>query len=517
MEQKLTIGIFNLSLCWQTILDQIGVSYSEIPAEDNLLPAQYSLIIINRPVTKTEHDNIRDYVKNGGACIDEGYCIDAFSGGVISKKRVNFIAADKLPFKPNLSIIDIYSKVNTFSKAQYLDKTLFIDNYGEGIVSFLGLNIDQLLFDSRTKRKEFYSQSPRFPNEEVSRVSKGEITRLIFFLMRHLHISRGLFFAHKWFFPEQAKNIFMFRIDSDYGNEKQVKQWYDIAKDHNIRYTWFLHVAAHEKWLKTFTEFNDHEIAVHCYDHFTSKDYKKQKENIEKAATLLQNDEIECAGYSSPYGLWNKELNSVCEKSGFIYSSEFSYIYDSLPLFPVLDNKKSSVLQIPIHPICISSLINAKATKKDTLSYFENEFQNQMALYNPLVFYDHILHDFSDVLIEMFKYIKSLDIPSVTFAEYANWWLSREKSQFSVSIDSVDTVQIDSTNNDRNCFLCIWTDKDTYILTNSSGKINPFTYQKNKANNESYFERKEQLKTRNFNLRLHKQSLLNRLFWRKYR
>jgi hypothetical protein len=517
MEQKLTVGIYNLSLAWQTVLDQIGVSYSEIPGGEDLVPAQYSLVIINKRVGKAERENIRNYIKNGGACIDEGYCVETFANGIIHKKRVGFIVADNLPFEPSPGIIDIYSKVNTFSKAQYLDKTLFIDSYEQGMVSFLGLPVDSLLFDSRTKRKEFYSQTSRFPNEEVSRVSKGEITRLIFFLMRYLHISRGLFFAHKWFFPGQAKNVFMFRIDSDYGKEEQIKKWYEMAQTYNMRYTWFLHVSAHEKWLKTFSEFKDHEIAVHCYDHVTSKSFTKQLRNIEKATELLQKEGIPFSGYSSPYGLWNRGFNAACEQIGFQYSSEFSYIYDSLPLHPVVENKKSSVLQIPVHPICTGCLHNAKATEKDILAYFTRAFQSHMTVHNPLVFYDHVLHDYLDVVREMFTYIQNLGIDVVTFSEYADWWLTRESSHFSVSVDSVDAVRINASANGNNCFLCIWTDNDTYFLTDSNDTINPFTCQSNTVTYKSYVDTNELKKTRTFKLRLYKYSLFNRLFWRKHR
>lgn len=517
MEQQLTIGVLDLSLSWQTVLNQIGVSYSEIAPSDNLPSCQYSLIIINKPVTKSDFENIRDYVKKGGACIDEGFCIDMLTKGTLGTTSKRYIFADNLPFKPSLGIIDLYAKVRTFSKAQYLDKTLYVDNYGDGLISFLGLDINTLLFDSRSKQKEFYSRTPRFPNEEVARVSKGEITRLIFFLFRHLHISRGLLFAHKWFFPQKAKNIFLFRIDSDYGSKEQVKKWYDIAREHGIRYTWFLHVAAHEEWLNTFAEFKDHETAVHCYNHTATKKYNALTRDIERAKSLLSNNRLSCSGYSSPYGLWNKEMNTVCELYGFTYSSEFSYIYDSFPLYPVLNNKKSSVLQIPIHPICIGNLVNAKANEDTILDYFTGVFQNGMMIHNPLIFYDHLLHDYSNILREMFTYVKSLSVPMLTFTEYAKWWIDREHIQFITSVKSVDSVKISASTDDRNCFLCIWTDNDTYILTSRSGNINPLTCQKNIAQYQSNVDGKEQLKTRTFHLRLHKQSLLNRLLWRKYR
>lgn len=515
MHKKLNIGIFHLTNSWRVLLEQIGVSYSTISTVDEISVDEHSLIIINKPLLKKETDRVKDYVHHGGAIIDTGSCIEKIVHGNISKKKYIYIIPNNIPFTPPMNIIDLYSSVYTFSKAQYLNKTLYVDNFGNGLLSFLGLDIDTLLLNTRSKRKEFYASSPRFPNEETALVSKGEIIRLIFYLMRYLHIARGIPFVHKWFFPNQAKNIFMFRIDSDFGNKNQIKQWYDIAKSSGIKCTWFLHIAAHKDWLDTFSEFKDHEIAVHGYEHYTSKDYSKNETNIEKALHLLQKTGFSCSGYAAPYGLWSEKLNSVCEKFGFQYSSEFSYIYDALPIRAVFKNHISSVLQIPIHPICIGSLIRAKANHRDIIDYFTNEFQRQMMHCNPLIFYDHVLHKQSSILTELFQQINSFNIPVLTFSEYSDWWNIRENSDFSASLNAGNIIQVNTSKQDKQCFLCIWTDINTYILTNSNGIINTTTEQINKIDYNKTIDTNKLKATRKFNLRLHKQSILNRLIWRK--
>lgn len=516
MEKELKIGIFELTLPWQTILNQIGAPYTIVSKDIDISSHIFSIIIINRPVSSKELEGIKGYINNGGAIIDEGYCIDKLSDGKIEKKKINYIVPNNLPFKQVSNIIDLYSEVLAFSKAQYLGKTLFIDNYGEGIVSFLGLRIDTLLFDTRSKRKEFYGTLPRFPNEEVSSVSKGEITRLIFFLIRYLHISRNLPFVHKWFFPGQAENVFIFRIDSDFGNKNQIKQWYDIGKSCDIKYTWFLHVSAHTGWLNAFSEFKDHEIAIHAYDHFASDNYSIYKQDIQKASNLLKKNGFPCSGYASPYGVWNKAVNTACEDLGFSYSSEFSYVYDSLPINPAVNNKKSTVLQIPIHPICIGSLLNAKADEKGMVEYFTNEFRRQMAMHNPLIFYDHVTHGHPDVLREMFKYIQTLNIPSLTFAEFSKWWSKREHIAFSASMDSTNQIKINASKLDKDCFFAVWINDDSYILTNDT-VIDLDSHPKKKADYHINFDIDSIKKTRKSNLRVTKQSLFNKYFWRNYR
>ena len=516
MEKELKIGILELSLSWQTILNQVGVSYSLVSADNDISPFSFSVMVINRPVSNKELEKIKQYINEGGAIIDEGYCIDKIINGKIEKKKISYIIPDKLPFKLVSNIIDLFSEVLTFSKAQFLRKTLFIDNYGEGIVCFLGLGIDTLLFDTRSMRKEFYGTLPRFPNEETATVSKGEITRLIFFLIRYLHISRKLPFVHKWFFPGQAENVFIFRIDSDFGKKNQIEQWYDIGKSWNIKYTWFLHVSAHTGWLDRFSEFKDHEIAIHGYNHFASDNYNSYKQDILKASSLLKKNGFTCSGYASPYGIWNKAINKACEDYGFSYSSEFSYNYDSLPFKPSVNNKKSTVLQIPVHPICIGSLLNAKADEKGMVEYFTSEFKRQMAMHNPLVFYDHVTHGYPEVLGEMFQNIQALNIPSLTFAEFSKWWDLRENITFSVSMDATNQIKVNDSDRDKNCFFAIWINDDSYILTNDT-VIDLDSHPKKKANYHINPDMDSIKKTRRFNFRVTKQSLLNKYFWRKHR
>lgn len=516
MGKELKIGILEISLSWQMILEQIGVSYSLVPDNKDLSPYSFNIIVINRVVSGEELEKIKEYVNNGGAIIDEGYCIDKLINGKIEKKKINYLIPDQLPFKIPLGVIDIYSNVLTFSKAQYLEKTLFIDNIGSGLVSFLGLDINTLLFDSRSKRKEFYSILARFPNEETSTVSKGDITRLIFILMRHLHTSRNIPFIHKWFFPGKAENVFLFRIDSDYGRKHQIKQWYEIGKSNSIKFTWFLHVSAHRDWLNTFKDFNDHEIAVHGYDHFASNNYHVYKQDIQRAVQILQENGFTPFGYASPYGIWNRAVSSVCEDFDFNYSSEFSYIYDSLSIYPVINNKKSALLQIPVHPICIGTLQNAKANEKEMVDYFTTEFQRQISKYNPLIFYDHVTHNNSDVLIEIFHYIQTLNIPSLTFNEFSDWWKKRENTVFSASTDSSNQINLSPSNTDEELSFAIWISDDSHILTTktvtdlSSHPIKKTNYQLN-------YDLNILKKIRRFNWRVQKYSLLNKYMWRKYK
>ena len=65
------------------------------------------------------------------------------------------------------------------------------------------------------------------------------------------------------------------------------------------------------------------------------------------------------------YGKQTRPLPKLLE-----YSSEFGFDYDNFPFFPYINNKASSVLQIPIHPIGISRLNRSHYSEFEMLKYY---------------------------------------------------------------------------------------------------------------------------------------------------
>jgi len=516
MERTIAIGLLDNTPGWQAMLGQIGVPFSVIAHIEDIDPYQYSVIIGNRPVTDNEVEKIKRYINDGGAVIDTGHIIEKIAGGLIHSKKCGYLTTGNLPFDFLPAIIDVYSGIRTYTKAQYLEKSLYIDGFGKGSISFCGLDVDLLLFDTRSKRKSFYSNLPRFPHEEVASVSKGDVTRLFFSLLKHLHLCRGMPFIHKWFFPGNAKNVFLFRIDSDFGNRDQIKRWYDIAQASQIKYTWFLHVSAHREWLDLFKEFLGHEVAVHGYDHYTTNKPACQEQNLSAAYTALKEKGFACNGYAAPYGLWNTAVHASAETAGFAYASEFSYAYDSLPLHPLVNNTAGSLLQMPIHPVCIGSLLNAHADEKGILDYFTGEFHTNLKRLNPIIFYDHVIHSHADVLKEIFRLSRDHAIPSLTFLEFAQWWKHRESVVISSPTLSNNAVTIRYQSQNKKCAVCIWKKADAYILSDEENPIDLNTApENNPVNIPVRIDTETLIHTRRFNWRRHLYSFLNNHFWRK--
>lgn len=526
MEQAIRIGLLQYSVCWESILEQIGVAYGIVgPINEEKhavirplsLVSRFSLLVVNRPLTNSEIDIVEEYVKNGGALVDSGgFCIQCFFGGTLYAKKVSSLIGESVPFFPHPFIIDIFGKVQCFSKGCYADNTLFIEQYGCGCVAFLGIDPESLLCDIRSRRKQFFAPAPRYPHEEVSAVSKGTIVDLLFSLMRYMHIIRNMPFVHKWFFPSKEHSVFLFRIDSDYGTKKQIQRWHTLLQKHTVRTTWFLHVAAHRSWLDLFCGFDGDEIAVHGFEHFTSAKAYQLENNIMTAKRMLEEKKLKITGYAAPYGLWNSTLDMLCNRIGFTYSSEFAYCYDSWPLYPVINNRRSSVLQIPIHPICIGSLLHARAHEKQIVEYFIAQSKEKQKRLLPLVFYDHVVHDSLTALDEFLAGIDLRTMLSLTFADYALWWQLRERVSFSASADSLERVAITSPNSTDACALCVWNSNTSYILTSPDPEIMIRDHAEQTLQSPPTLSKTELRNIRRFDWRLYKQTLLTKLFWRHY-
>ncbi len=132
-----------------------------------------------------------------------------------------------------------------------------------------------LVLDRRSAVKSFYSSKRRLPFEMVSLVSKGEIRMLVSQCLELLHQSRGLPYVHLWHFPNGARSVFCFRIDTDNGTDEQMKELSLAVHRNGISATWFVDTKSHEKSMKYYTEMYRQEIGVHCYEHQTFPDYER--------------------------------------------------------------------------------------------------------------------------------------------------------------------------------------------------------------------------------------------------
>jgi hypothetical protein len=277
---------------------------------------------------------------------------------------------------------------------------------------------------------------------------------LVEHMLQWLHDRRGLPYVRKWRFPGQWRNVFCYRIDSDYGTQQQVKLLYDVASEHDIAMTWFLHVEAHSEWLSLFSEFRNQEIAVHGYRHRTFGSYDANLGNISEAKYLLKREGFSPDGFAAPNGRWNPAVARAAEDHGFSYASEFALDYDDLPFFPWLRYRFSDLLQVPIHPVCIGSLLRVHASDRSMKEYFRSIADRKLRREEPIIFYHHPGHGHPEVMADTFDYMREQGIRNITMGEYVRWWRRRATTTFAPVYDG-RTIAVHSGNVDDGVMLCV--------------------------------------------------------------
>ncbi len=332
---RLTIGILGYEAGWEILFRQIGVNWKTLSASDELNCETFSAIIVNTPPTSLQEKLLEEYLVEGGAILAFGNSAQRL---VSSKQKTKYFTS--LP--PSLfgrfaqsTMMDIYSfgvlDTTSFSEIHQLPS---IHKVGKGIFAAIPFNINALVLDRRSKRKNFYFDKKRLPNEIVATVSKGTLRRFITEVLQFLHQEREIPFIHKWYFPESRDTIFTFRVDSDQGSLTEVNDLHALCEKHSIRTMWFIDTKSHERWLSRFEDFGRQDIGIHCYDHMTFPTEEKNLQNILKALSLLNAQGLHPKGAAAPYGTWNVAMASVFEQIGAGFSSEFGLDYDDLPFFP---------------------------------------------------------------------------------------------------------------------------------------------------------------------------------------
>ncbi len=426
---NLTIGITTYEPGWEIILRQIGLHWELISDFDALLTKRYSVIILNSHCNTARYNSLREFLRDGGTILSiNGYAEQLLS---TSSRQIFFESIPPVETEQCTTndILDIYSHGRAFVSGHGISEHHCLN----GLIINIPFDVNALMTQQRARRKNFYSQTERMPNERVATVSKGTLRSLITSALEYLHHRRNLPFIHAWYFPKAEPTIFTFRIDSDKGSRDEVEELFALSEQYSIPTTWFLDVKSHEAWMNYFSKFQNQEVGVHCYDHTVYASTDENYRNFEKAMTLIRTHCGTVAGASAPRGEWNASLGSAFEKLGLHYSSEFSFDYDNIPSYPWLEDRFSSVLQLPVHPVCPGVMRRAGMTAHDQEAYFRQTIRRKVSQHEPVCLYHHPTHHFSDVFENIFRYIHERQIACFSYEEYALWWNRRLESSHQFS------------------------------------------------------------------------------------
>ncbi len=325
-----------------------------------------------------------------------------------------------------VGIIDLESKGLLLKEGIY-------ENPNEKII-VLPFSLEQALGDIRVGPKYFYFHPKKFPYEFVSLVAKGDIRKLFFNCLRQIYHWQGIEYQHLWYYPNGFRSAFIFRLDTDFAQEKEIKKTYQLLKETGIQGTWFINTKEHQKFIPLFAGLKKEgeDIQLHCFVHTLFPDYQRNYDNILKGKEILQGGGIEVKGFAAPFGAFNLPLYQVLADLQFSFSSEFSLSYDDFPFYPVIKGKVLPLLQIPCHPIGVGRLLEAGFTPEEMLEYYKTYINWRYQNYLPIFIYDHPqrVAQFPELFHSIFNYLKEKgDIWLTTMEKFYRWWKEREIAQ----------------------------------------------------------------------------------------
>lgn len=424
---------------WRILLDGIGLPWRGLHTVGAPTPEGWSAVIVNRRLWPEEEEAVLAYAHAGGAVLDCGYLLPhRFPWRYRAGWTTSLFPDQSTPLGAALPVIDLHCRTTHALRGGELNGLVTIEPHGAGVIVGLGLDPGPLLGSTRAVTKRFPERYGRHPAERVARVGKGEIMTLLHRLLRRLHHERGLPLLRKRPFPGDATAIFALRIDSDYGTIGQVETLIDISMARDVPITWFLHTEGHAGWLDRFLQAGACELALHCARHRTFPDRDRNLQNMRRARQQMRAAGLpEPIGFAAPTGAWNHGLAEAIDAERFLYSSEFAYAYDALPLRPIMPIGRRvnepfyRALQIPIHPVSVGNLARVGLDEKEMIEYYAGVIRRKRFLGEPVLLYHHPTHERWRVVEEMIAHGMDQgdgEVAALTFGEYASFWNRREEA-----------------------------------------------------------------------------------------
>jgi Polysaccharide deacetylase len=455
---ELAVGITEMQAGWSTVLHQIGVPYQKVELGQPIDPDKVTVLILSSIPTADQKENLYQFLKSGGAILSEANVAAPFLNLQLKEIFIKYLHSNQDSVFLNVPLCDLEMKCDIAVDVRHLPnqdgvKTVTIQDYQNGKVVILPSGFCNRLIEPRAiSRKNFPSLTKRFPSERVSQVSTGGIRHIIQRALQYLFHSCKLPFVQTWFFPNGEKNMFAFRVDTDFASRAEIEALYQTCGKNDVSATWFVDTKSHKNWIDHFSKMENQEIGYHCYDHRVYSDSYANRLDMEKGLSILKGTGVTPTGYAAPFGEWNSQLGQLIHEMGFAYSSEFGCAYDDLPFFPHLGTAFSNALQVPIHPVSTRRLQLAKYNETQAVDYYLGVIQQKLFLNDPVIFYDHPIHGHFRIFEQIFSEVRKRNILKMTLQDYQSWWRKRLNAHWRATFEK-GKLSIRSSNSDASIWL----------------------------------------------------------------
>ena len=463
---RLSIGITHLTPAWEILLKQIAPPFEILSPEIEWTPNNYSCIITSGRLDHFGVERLLSFVNMGGSILSETDAAEQLFNTRSTSYFINYINTENDSIFEAVSSGFIGCQLSVPNNA-----TLTQDTHGKKLIEFKKVGQGQILvlpgglvnsiLSQAYTRRNFPTAGPWLPSERVSKVSKRTVRELVSQSLNKLVLKRELPFVSLSAFPDASNSIFIFRIDTDFASIEDVENMYRICSKHQIPATWFVETESCQTWLHRYADMTNQDVGLHCFKHRIAKKYADNEKNVRKGKSDLRINGINPKGYAAPFGEWNYSLNKALEHHGFEYSSEFSLDYDNLPFKPLLNERFSSMLQIPIHPISVGSLRNARHSTMEMVQYYNTVIDEHIISRLPIIFYDHPANTNLEVLDHVFKIIGDKNMSKLSMGDYSDWWKAREGITWEAKLkqghlhlstkNPKDRIQVNVFRDQKNC------------------------------------------------------------------
>jgi hypothetical protein len=454
---NLRVGMIGSSPGWEELLCQAGVPVLH-PIPPGPPPGTFSALVVSRYIDGDEQAFVREYLRSGGGVLGSSVSLKGLLDQPGISFRLSYVSPEAGSLLPGLSLLDVERTGSIPREANCLrtSENVYAVFAGEllgGLAVVTPFDPGEAMEDFRAVERYFYARQERLPSERVSRVGKHELLHFVKRALEYLHHGRGLPFASLSPFPTGAVSVSASRIDTDNGTPEEIDELYRISSESEVPFTWFVDAGSHRTWLGRFAEMERQEIGLHCFDHRIYLDAAKDEENIHRGLSAMNEAGLAPSSFAAPFGFWSPDLGRAIDRSGFRYSSEFAWAYDSLPHYPVNRGGRYATLQIPVHPIAIGSMRRSGFSPAQMSQYFRDVVAQKLSRREPLFFYHHPGHRHWDVVRDLCDHLRSTGARPVTLGEYAAWWSARRalRPVFRLDGDSVITSNEDLAQGTGEC------------------------------------------------------------------
>jgi peptidoglycan/xylan/chitin deacetylase (PgdA/CDA1 family) len=426
-KKLIQIAVLNCSKTWNTIIEQEGFLCQKIISAKDSIDYPLTLLLddVNQKV-----DTILDVAREGGFFVLNPAMASKIFNLTTKQEQCKYWKCDFRNLKISDKVIDIPFRITFTNKSEEWneidkDSGILIRYWGKGGFIVLPFDLENWLKNKKTIRKRFYAERKELPSERVANFSNSPIRKIFSAVIEYFFTEFSLPLVKKWYFPGLKKNLFLYRIDTDFCSIDQANNLKNLLNKYNLKATWFIDTINDDRVKQVYSQLGEHEVGIHCYHHIITKDKMQIKNDIIASKQICKKHGIKPVGYAAPLGEWYSELSEVLEDESFSYSSEFAFDFDNFPSYPIIDNKFNSVLQIPIHPVSPGRLRRSHFTEDEKVEYFKSVIFEKMMEDEVMAIYHHPAHEMLEMTEKIFQYIKNENIPNLTFRDYCEFYKRR--------------------------------------------------------------------------------------------